>query len=53
MDGQSAESSTNSPFDRITPPSPVSMNCFQSAGFVTIECWSGWVPCGWRLSVAS
>jgi hypothetical protein len=37
-DGQSAESSTKFPFERMTPPSLVSRNCFQSLGFVTIEC---------------
>ena len=47
------ERSTNSPLERTTPPSLVSMNWNGLPGTVTSECWSGWIPFGCNWSVPS
>src|SRR5512143_897813 len=47
------ERSTNTPLERITPPSLVSMNWNGLPGTVTIECWSGCSPLGCNGSVPS
>jgi hypothetical protein len=48
-----SERSTNSPLERITPPSFVSKNWNGLLGLVAIACWSGWSPFGCSSSVPS
>ena len=47
------ERSTNSPLERMTPPSFVSKNWNGLFGFVTRSCWSGCSPFGCSESVPS
>src|SRR5262245_53248980 len=48
-----ADRLTNSPDDRMTPPSLVSKNCNGLLGLTTRSCWSGCRPFGCSMSVPS